>query len=202
MSPTAVTYFMYQHHQHCSIRAGPPIAPKSPDSFTLFPLLPPEIRLKIWETIGSEPNIVELSRTPTAAPIPESRWFSHSKPPILFTICSESREAALKTYSTLDFPPEQKGIPWPKLYINFAVDTLWLCSDLHVLWARDLLEQSDRLKSKLRSLAIDETVWKALNPVIFTPGFAMTLPGISFAGGCPEGVRGGLKALEDLKFHS
>lgn len=202
MSSTGVIYFMYQHHQHCSIGVGPPMPPKSLDLFTLFPLLPPEIRLKIWEAIASEPKIVELSCTPTAACMPKGRWFSHSKPPILLTVCSESREVALMRYSTLTFSPEQMGIRWPKLHINFAVDTLWLCADIHILWARDLLKRNEQLKSKLRFLAINETIWKALNPIFFTPGFAMMMSGIGYAGEFPEGVRSGLNALEDLKFHS
>jgi hypothetical protein len=192
---------MYHHHQHCAIPALP-MPLKSPDSFTLFPNLPPEIRLRIWEIVASEPNTVELSCTPTAAHIPTGRWFSHSTPPILFKICSESRSVALMQYSTLNFSPEQISIPWPKLYINFAVDTLWLCADLHILWAKDLLENNDQLKSKLTFLAINETTWKALNPVFFTPGFAISQSGVGQIDSCSESVRVGLTALVDLKFHS
>lgn len=193
---------MYHHQQHCSIRAAPQMPPKSPDSFMLFHLLPPELRLRIWEIIASEPHTVELSCTPTASYIPKGRWFSHSKPPILFSICSESRGIALMQYSILEFSPEQIGTPWPRLYVNFAVDTLWLCADLHVLWARDLLETNGNLKENLRFLAVNETMWKALNPLFFTPGFAMAGPEVGYVERCPEGVRGGLRALEDVKFHS
>jgi len=105
-------------------------------------------------------------------------------------------------YSVLKFSPEQIGIPWPRLYINFAVDTLWLCADLHVLWARDLLERNEQLKENLRCLAVNETMWKALNPLFFTPGFAIAEADVGNVDGCPEGVRAGLRALEDVRFHS
>lgn len=73
---------------------------------------------------------------------------------------------------------------------------------MHILWARDLLEKNEQLKSKLTSLAINEPMWKALNPVFFTPGFAMTQSGVAYVEECPEGARSVLKALEDLRFHS
>ena len=202
MSSTKIIYFMYHHYQHCSIRATPPLPPKSPDSFTLFPLLPPELRLRIWEIVASEPRTVELSCTPTASYIPNGRWFSHSKPPIFFSVCSESRDVGLMEHSILEFPPEQMGIAWPKLYINFAVDTLWLCADLQVLWAKELFERSGQLKENLRYLAVNETMWKALNPLFFTPGFAMADAGGTYVDKCPQGVRGSLRALEGVKFHS
>jgi hypothetical protein len=105
-------------------------------------------------------------------------------------------------YSALEFSPEQMGILWPRLYINFAVDTLWLCADLHVSWARDLLERNVQLKQNLRSLAVNETMWKALNPLFFTPGFARAEAGVGYVEGGLEGVRAGLKALEEVRCHT
>src|ERR1700723_1115304 len=126
MCSTRAIYFMYHHYQYC-LGTKEPYIPPSPDSFPLFPLLPPELRLKIWQTVADEPRNVELCCTPTASNIPEGRWFTHTKPPIAFQICSESREVALMRYSVLKFSPDQIGLPTKsKLYINFVSETLWL----------------------------------------------------------------------------
>jgi hypothetical protein len=71
-----------------------------------------------------------------------------------------------------------------------------------VLWARDLLEKNKPLKKNLRILAVSETMWKALNPIFFTPGFEMAEAGVGYVEGCPEGVRAGLRALKDVTFHT
>jgi hypothetical protein len=185
-------YFMYHHSQHCVINVGPPPPTQSRESFTLFPLLPPELRLKIWQIATDEPQTVELSCTPTSSYLPKGRWFSHNKPPVVFSICAESRDVALSHYSTLTFSPDQVGVPWPKLYFNFSRDTLWLCDDLCGIWARDLLEKNEQLKTQLKFLAVEEKLWKSLNQIVFTPGWDM---------GGSKSIIGYLKALEDLRFH-
>jgi hypothetical protein len=131
MSSTRLIYFMYHHYQHCFLSKAPQMPQPSMESFTLFPLLPTELRLKIWDFVAEEPNIVELSCTPTASYLPDGRWFSHSRPPIIFRTCSESRAVAMAHYDALTFSPDVVGIPCKtKLYINFAIDTLWICSDM------------------------------------------------------------------------
>ena len=131
MSEVRLIYFMYHHYQHCFISKQGLMAPPSTDSFTLFPLLPMVLRLKIWEAVTDQPNTVELSCTPTASYLPDGRWFSHSKPPTIFRICSESRAIAMQRYNVLEFSPDVVGIPCKtQLYINFDVDTLWVCSDM------------------------------------------------------------------------
>lgn len=192
---------MYHHGQHCIATQGPRPSPKPTDSFTLFPLLPAELRLKVWELAAREPQTVELSCTPTSSYLPKGRWFSHNKPPIVLSVCSESREVALREYSVLKFCPDQIGNPWPRLYINFEVDTLWLCSDLCQLWARDLLEKNEQLKTSLRSLVVNENLWKQLNHTMLTPGISvMALSGTGLGGEPQEAVVGYLKALENLRF--
>jgi hypothetical protein len=69
-------------------------------------------------------------------------------------------------------------------------------------WAKDMLKRNEQLKSKLRTLATNETICKALNQICFKPGFAMPPSAITHRDKSLEGVRNGLKALEDLKFHS
>lgn len=153
-----------------------------------------------WQQVASQPRTVELTCTPTASNLPEGRWFSHTKTPYIFHVCSESREVALTQYSTLEFTNDQIGFPCKEIfYIDFLVDTLWLCADLRSGWARDLLEKNEQLKEKLRCLAVNETVWKQLNEVELTP--VWTAYNGSYDS-LPVPVSCGLKALDNLRFHS
>jgi hypothetical protein len=129
MSSTRLIYFMYHHYQHCFLSKVSKMTTPSTESFTLFPVLPAELRLKVWDMVAEEPNTLEISCTPTASYLPDGRWFSHSKPPTIFRICSESRAVAMAHYDVLTFSPDVVGIPCKgDLYINFSVDTLWVCS--------------------------------------------------------------------------
>jgi hypothetical protein len=185
-------YFMYQHCQFCL--SGIEKSPEpSPDIFTLFPLLPSELRLKIWQVIANTPRFVELTCTPTSSHLPEGKWFSHSKSPVIFRISPESRGIALSLYSTLTFSPSQMGIPCSTpLRINFSADTLWLCGDLHATWARNLLEKNEQLKEKLKFLSVKEKLWKELNEVEVIDSLRKV---------SKEAVLKGLKAIEDITSH-
>lgn len=194
---TRIIYFMYHHTHHCVIPRVSNITASS-DKFTLFPLLPTEIRLKIWESFADEPRTVELTCTPRASHIPEGRWFSHSKAPVIFRICAESRHIALQKFEALTFHPDQIGIPPSiKVYINFGAEVLHLCGDLQVAWARDLLEKNEQLRTKLRYISVRESVWKELNPVQLTPVWLSGVKEVPV-----KAVRCGLKALVDVRFHS
>ncbi|PMD36072.1 hypothetical protein L207DRAFT_637241 [Hyaloscypha variabilis F] len=200
MSEISLIFFMYHHSQHCVISKKGLMPPPSTNSFTLFPLLPMELRLKIWEAATEDPNNLELSCTPTASYLPDGRWFSHSKPPIIFQVCSESRSVAMRCYDVLTFSPDVVGIPCKtQLYINFDVDTLWICADMHIKWARMLLSKNDQLKEKLKFLAVNEKVWKDLNETDLTPGYnGGILPWLPPT----KAIVCELKALEDVRFHS
>ena len=103
-------------------------------------------------------------------------------------------------YDVLTFSPDVVGIPCKaELYINFAVDTLWVCGDMHIKWARMLLSKNDQLKEKLKFLAVNGKIWKDLNQTDLTPDYSgELLPWLppTTAVACE------LKALEDVKFHS
>jgi hypothetical protein len=201
MSGVRIIYFMYHHYQHCIANISHPPNPKSMDTFTLFPLLPSEIRIKIWQTVASEPQTVELSCTPTSSYLPRGRWFTHNKPPTIFSINSESREVALLHYSILTFSPDQIGVPWPKIYFNFDQDTLWLCDDLCSIWARDLLEKNEQLKTQLRFLSVEKQLWKSLNQTVFPLVSNMNLPGMAVSNMDNPPIKENFTALEDLKSH-
>ncbi len=196
---TRIIYFMYHHAHHCVIPREPQELP-SQSSFTLFALLPTELRLKVWEAFADTPRMVEITCTPTASHIPEGRWFSHSKGPVIFRVCSESRYVALSKVSVLKFSSNQIGFPPSmKLYINFSSETLFLCGDLQARWARDLLEKNEQLRTKLKYLYVKEKLWKELNPVDLTP--MRNTADLGAKQQTPQAIRGYLKALVDVKFH-
>jgi hypothetical protein len=200
VSDTRIVAFMSNHYQHCIMHEKQSTKPSSSsEAFTLFPLLPPEIRVKIWEAAAAEPHTVELSCTPVVASIPQGRWFSHSKPPTIFHVNAESRAVALREFSVLTFSPGQIGLPPGIIYINFSSGCLWLCADLAAEWARNLLEKSEQLKVGLKFLVVNRQLWNGLNPVtVIPPG----TPAIMSKWETSSNVSGALKALEVVRFHS
>ena len=201
MSSMEPLHFLYHHSaKHCHVSQASSMSPPGKQLFTLFPLLPIELRLEIWEAACALPRTVELSCTPPTSHIPKGRWFSHSPHPVLFFVCHESREIALHQYSTLKFAEENFGMASSlPLYINLKSDTLWLCGDLQYPWARNLLEKNEQLKEGLRFLAVGESLWKQMNQVAFTPGPRETFSSVPISA---TPVRCGLKALDYLSFHS
>lgn len=200
LNMSAIIWGMYRHSKSCILQNEPAAPSTSTSSFTLFPLLPTELRIKIWELVAGQPRNVELSCTLTSFYLPEGRWFSHSKPPAIFHVCLESRSVATSTFSVFYFSPLNLGASCSNpIYINFEAETLWLCSDLHESWARDLLENNPQLKEKLKFIAVKESLWKDLNRIELTP---------SWSDGSDSGkeqfkpVYVGLKALENVRFHS
>ncbi|EPE28399.1 hypothetical protein GLAREA_09519 [Glarea lozoyensis ATCC 20868] len=163
MYPSSLIFAMQHQHRHCVIVRGNTVHVKAIRSFRLFPLLPPEIRLAIWTAIADEPRNIELSCTPTLPGKPHGQWFSHTLPPILMSICSESRSYALSRYSSLTFSESQLGNPCKKtVYIDFETEALWLCGDLHPKFAADLLLNNQQLQENLKHMKIDAFLWRKL----------------------------------------
>jgi hypothetical protein len=113
-------------------------------TFTCFPRLAPEIRLKIWCLAVLEPRILELEF------LDEGRWHSPTPysaiTPASLHVCRESRQEALKTYQRLSF-----GV-----WINFSVDIIYVRLFLDhnrtgIQFEREFLEllQSDPAFKKL-----------------------------------------------------
>jgi hypothetical protein len=198
MYPSSLVFAIQHLHHHCVIVKGNPTPLKATRSFKLFPLLPPELRLAIWQTIASTPRSVELSCTPTSPERPDGQWFSHTSPPILTAICSESRSYALSRYSVLTFPKNQLGRPCQKtIYIDFESEALWLCGDLHLKWAADLLTKNEQLQAQLKHLIVNALFWKKLREMDSGP----TRDG-GYKWPDSKAVVNCLKALKNVTFHS
>jgi len=98
-------------------------------TFTLFPKLPPEIRLKIWRYITPGPRIVEIQYATEPKRLVESipgtlrpvgpGWISKDPQPIVLHICQESRMEALKRYQLA------LGTYENLIYVDFSVDILY-----------------------------------------------------------------------------
>ncbi|TVY17186.1 hypothetical protein LARI1_G003842 [Lachnellula arida] len=94
--------------------------------FTLFPQLPSELRLKIWEEMLPGPRDVEIEyhmdyATFNGKKISKfSGWTSHEPVPVALHICQESRQEALVHYQ----PSFGSYFHPSKIYFNFSRDTL------------------------------------------------------------------------------
>jgi hypothetical protein len=121
--------------------------------FTLFPQLPKELRLKIWE-FAQEPRIVEVCQTQDSA-----AFYSPTALPMLLHISRESRHIALQNYA-LSFP---NGDQPATIYYNPSIDILYFpawCDDRGSIWYFER-NTSPEARGKIKRLAIDNLVWYA-----------------------------------------
>ena len=104
---------------------------ESVGSFTYFPKLPAEIRLKIWKDALPGPRIIriQLKFEPRQPRIegqkkkPQvSRFVASRPPPIGLRVCRESRIEALKEYE-IGFPTKTSPA---QTYVNYNLDTFVL----------------------------------------------------------------------------
>ena len=98
-----------------------------PPTFTLFPNLPTELRIKIWQYSLLGPRIIE------AAYLPEPFFsFNGAHPPPVFQACRESRDVALSVYKPLFESAVGKDHihntikTLPHIYINPTHDTIYI----------------------------------------------------------------------------
>ncbi|KFY22329.1 hypothetical protein V493_06663 [Pseudogymnoascus sp. VKM F-4281 (FW-2241)] len=105
-----------------------PMAPltKAKGEFARFPLLPAEIRLKIWEfclALNYSPIVHQRFRNERSTK-PTAKYVCFTRLPPLLETCHESRIEALKYYSlglgTVTSPP--------RTYINYEATFVYLCT--------------------------------------------------------------------------
>jgi hypothetical protein len=142
-----------------------PIASNPLVEFVLFPELPARIRARIWQTILSKPQIIEIRDKSEG-----HRAFYHNHL-VLLAISQQSRTEAEKCLSSVFCGPDSL----PLVMINPQVDTLYLANfpvhvDIHKLHhstlhsLKSLAVYSGNLKSFL--------VVEARNPDVFLHHFA------------------------------
>ncbi|MCJ1248771.1 hypothetical protein MMC30_005990 [Trapelia coarctata] len=137
--------------------------------FTLFPALPAELRLKIWEFALPGPRVVEIKAPPPsfADRPPDSAlddFTSSCAIPTLLHVNSEARGIALKHYelsfATGTFPP--------RIYFSFERDTLYFpeyvfddggVADITPF----IMAISSSERARVRRVAVDVDRWFASN---------------------------------------
>ena len=79
------------------------------ESFTSFPNLPAELRLKIWKAALPGPRTVRINLSLTKPLIPPSSY--GRKPPTLLSVCVEARGVGLGFYRSCFTSPKSKPSP-------------------------------------------------------------------------------------------
>jgi hypothetical protein len=143
-------------------------------TFTLFPNLPTELRLKIYTHIlalSPSTPILKISYSPSP-----SRYISNTAPPITLSLCSDSRTQTLLSWSHLalgaPLPSPRtclsspSHIPCYPIPICYSTQTLYL-SGLSPILATHLHEiffhlSTSAARHKIEKLAIDLRVWNEL----------------------------------------
>lgn len=117
-------------------------------TFTLFPRLPAEIQLRVWE----------ISVPYTSAILPQ--------PPISgLTVCRDSRAAYLKSYSRFFKPIAHSMFEYPiSLYANLAVENTLYLDNKTILEKAfdDWIEPG--LKDTIKHLAVEDDFWRRHRP--------------------------------------
>jgi 2EXR family len=150
------------------VGAGPLVKTTSP-TFTLFPKLAVELRLRIWELALPGPRLVEMRSD--ACP----RDNSHRSTPSILHVCSESRAEALKWYTAL--PLGLASDPLRAVYVNFEIDTLYFSVDPaddwknNWLWTEYGLGLEHSMMNNVRFLAISSKAWETQGAITFIQRF-------------------------------
>lgn len=129
------------------------INPGTPPKFTLFPQLPPELRLKIWRSTFT-PRLYEIQVKPTPAastlvihehnhnvtPI-DLRPLSRPQFPSILHVCREARDEVLAAYRSCSASAAagfQSPYPFPYNLFCPALDTLFVPIALYYLNASEM----------------------------------------------------------------
>ncbi|KAI1464484.1 uncharacterized protein F4812DRAFT_156402 [Daldinia caldariorum] len=133
-------------------------------TFTLFPLLPPELRMKIWRE-AFQPRVVEIHPQRDADDsYAQPKWVSNSDNPAVTSVCFESRALALEHFTVLlpVYKP-QLGIPVPRcLYFSPASDMLAIIGQVRFPWLSEIFQtvrQLDRTNRGLRRVGMSLSCW-------------------------------------------
>ncbi|KAH8767921.1 hypothetical protein F5882DRAFT_412961 [Hyaloscypha sp. PMI_1271] len=136
--------------------------------FTLFPKLPKELRINIWQLAAREPRIVEICQPQDPQYIThgtedndyESKnsaaFYSPTAIPVILRINRESRAVALENYS-LSFP---HGSHPAQIYYNPFVDTLYFpawCFQYSI--SHFETATPPEIKDTIHHIAIDNLIW-------------------------------------------
>lgn len=172
--PSNLQHYLDLHIKPSKEDADSRISETGLASFTYFPKLPLELRLRIWKAVSSNPRNIDLwlgkiklgdmmlDENKILAGMPA--FTSTSIPPAILQCCQESREEGLKNYRLsfgldLAFDGGLRVSMEPRIYINWKVDRVCLMDTLSYkpFWFKTLF---NLLKvSKLGSVAFAVDIW-------------------------------------------
>ncbi|KAH8661473.1 hypothetical protein BGZ60DRAFT_413265 [Tricladium varicosporioides] len=129
-----------------------------PSKFTLFPNLPPELRLKIYTHIQhlTTPPILHLNFSPFL-----QTYIPTTPSPLLLSLSPESRSFSQQSYTYVKLGALSAQLPIP---ILFPLTTLYLTLPPSPPFLRDLTYHLSTSPSRhqIKRLAIDLRVWNEL----------------------------------------
>lgn len=134
------------------------------EGFTLFPSLPAELRIKIWQHTF-EPRVLELHSGRNHYQLPDTAlWCSDCGNPVALSVCEESRAEALLFYAVALPLGDKNGDPTHRvLYFNPAVDTIALLGHTGYNRLRNIFETVELLDPEcvgLQRVALSISGWR------------------------------------------
>lgn len=139
------------------------------NQFIFFPKLPIELRLKIWREALPGPRIIEAYydyHESSDGDISNGVIRTNQPPPVLLSVCFESREEALRQYISICNPEDFREVNYCHVLLDPCKDTLFIPyanSNLSDHYLQACLVWGDFYSEvaleKIRYLAIDTDVW-------------------------------------------
>lgn len=138
---------------HLNGSTSPAVPVTTDRTFTLFPKLPIELRLIVWEMALPGPRILKSSLTRTTSG--DTCWDlrpSEKSPALLFT-CQESRAVAEKSYKPV-------SLRWPKItvqHVNPSTDIIFVVGELNFYdpWPRIAQQIPDLTRIAISEVTFD-----------------------------------------------
>ncbi|KAI0119039.1 hypothetical protein F4814DRAFT_410332 [Daldinia grandis] len=136
----------------------------SPVEFASFPLLPAELRFKIWNE-AFPPRVVEIHSQWDANNVwRHLAWVSNSDNPAVMSVCSESRTLALEHFTILlpVFRSEPNTSISRYLYFSPTSDLLVLLGEVDHIRLSDIfrtIQQRDPAHRGLRRVGVSLSCW-------------------------------------------
>jgi hypothetical protein len=143
-------------------------------TFTLFPQLPPELRLKIWnDALHFFPRIIEVTPqhlNPDAA-VQYKKWNAMASTiPTLLQVNREARYELLPQYPAPFACPTLGPYSSASLLLNYKLDTVYFRIDLMTEVSRERFfehifgDAESEVRSNLKSLAGNDRFWRIMIP--------------------------------------
>ncbi|KUJ21277.1 uncharacterized protein LY89DRAFT_770526 [Mollisia scopiformis] len=145
--------------------------------FTLFPELPVELRLEIWE-FSLEARVLQLTEKRPRTP-QEEFILKSDKPLSIMQVNTESREVGKRSYDFLEYyNREIKGI-----FVNWELDTIYAEEDVFKYQSLVGNVYLERISSKMRRLAIlcvDNQRTSEINTIVDTASSLTNIRNLTF----------------------